>query len=360
MLISSLTGVVMNDLKLIKPKKINAGDTVAAISLSWGGASVFPHRYQAGKKQLEESFGLKVIETPHALAPASDLAAQPQLRASDLHWAFENPDVKAVIAIIGGDDSVRLIDHVDVEILRKHPKIFMGYSDSTVTHFQCLKAGLTSIYGPSIMAGFAENGGLFDYMKASVHQTLFSTAPLGDVTANMNGWTDAFLDWGNPDNQPIKRPLKQSSGYRFLQGERAVTGHLIGGCVEVLEMLKGTTLWPDKCQWDGAILFLETSEEAPSQSYVVRCLRNYAATGILEKLSGIILGRPANLKPEQIQQYDEAIEHVVAKECGLNHMPIITQMDFGHTDPMGCLPYGVQARIDPVAKKFELLDSAVS
>ena len=74
-------------------------------------------------------------------------------------------EVNAVIAIIGGDDSVRILDHVDTEVLRKNPKIFMGYSIQR-SHLQCFQAGLVSVYGPSFMAGFAENGGLFDYMKS--------------------------------------------------------------------------------------------------------------------------------------------------------------------------------------------------
>lgn len=345
---------------LTKPAALQAGDTIAAISLSWGGASVFPHRYEAGKKQFEEAFGVKVIETPHALRPAAELATRPDLRAQDLIWAFENPDIKGIIAIIGGDDSIRLLPHVDLSILKKNPKIFMGYSDSTITHFQCLKAGLTSIYGPAFMAGFAENGGLFDYMKKSVEQNLFSAEPAGVIEPNSSGWTDEFLDWAVPDNQATPRTLKKSKGWRFLQGDQVVQGPLIGGCVEALEMIKGTDVWPDQSIWKDSLLFLETSEEAPSQSYMLRCLRNYAATGILHDLGGILLARPANVKDDQIEQYDEAIHHVVNVECGLSSLPIITQMDFGHTDPMMCLPYGVRAEIDPVKETFSLLESAVA
>lgn len=345
---------------LFKPKALKAGDTVAAISLSWGGASVFPHRYEAGKRQLEEAFGVKVIETPNALLPSQELAASPKKRAEDLMWAFENPDIKAIIAIIGGDDSVRTLPYIDLDVISKNPKIFMGYSDSTVTHFTCMKAGISSIYGPTFMAGFAENGGLFDYMKDSVRKTLFETDIVGEVKPNTSKWTDdESLSWAKPEDQLKSRPLNDITGVRVLQGNKAVQGHLIGGCVEVLEMLKGTEVWPDKSEWDGAILFLETSEEAPSVDFVVRCLRNYAATGIVERLSAIMLGRPAKVDPEKIEQYDEAVFHVVNKEMGITDLPIMTQMDFGHTDPMFLLPYGAKAEIDPVKKTFSILESAV-
>lgn len=346
-------------MSVIRPKALKAGDTVAAVSLSWGGASVFPHRYEAGKRQLEQAFGLKVVEAPNALRSAAELAAEPALRVADLIWAFENPDIKAVFSIIGGDDSVRILPYVDPALFRDNPKIFMGFSDSTVTHMQCFAAGLRSVYGPSLMAGFAENGGLFDYMKASVQRTLFSTDPIGELKPNTDGWTDVFLDWADPENQNKKRPLVPSLGNSFLQGSRKVQGPLIGGCIEVLEMLKGTPVWPSPEQWDGAVLFLETSEEAPSPSFVIRCLRNYAASGLLQRLSGLLLGRPANIPPNRHSEYDEAIHRVLNVECGLSDMPIVTQMDFGHTDPMMCLPYGAMTTIDPDARTIVISDSAV-
>jgi muramoyltetrapeptide carboxypeptidase LdcA involved in peptidoglycan recycling len=71
--------------------------------------------------------------------------------------AFLDPSIKAIISTIGGDDSIRLMPFVDLNIIGNNPKIFMGYSDTTVTHFMCLKAGLSSFYDPAVMNGFAEN-----------------------------------------------------------------------------------------------------------------------------------------------------------------------------------------------------------
>lgn len=343
---------------LIKPPVLKAGDQVAAISLSWGGASVYPHRYQVGKRQLEEAFGVKVVETPNALLPSSELSASPRLRAEDFMWAFENPDIKAIITIIGGDDSVRTLRYLDYDVIAQNPKIFMGYSDATASHFACMKAGISSIYGPTFMAGFAENAGIFDYMRQSVQKTLFSSSPIGEVKENRQGWTcDESLKWSDPESQKIPRPLNPSKGVSILQGTALAKGHLMGGCVEVLEMLKGTDVWPATEEWAGAILFLETSEEAPDPGYFMRCLRNYAETGILEHLSGIIMGRPANVSLDKLDQYDQALLHVVEKEYGLT-FPIIGQMDFGHTDPMFLIPYGAQAEIDPVNKTFTILEGA--
>jgi muramoyltetrapeptide carboxypeptidase LdcA involved in peptidoglycan recycling len=236
----------------------------------------------------------------------------------------------------------------------------LGYSDTTVIHLACLKAGLVSFYGPSIMAGFAENGGMFPYMVDSVRKTLFSSAPVGRIAPNAAGWTAEFLDWAEPELQMCKRELTPSAGWRFLQGGGIRRGPLIGGCLEVLGWLRGTDVWPASEMWRGAILFLETSEEAPPPTAVLRELRVYAAMGILKQLAGILFGRPGGqVPPEQFDAYDRAIHQVIHEEEGLRDLPVITQMDFGHTDPMFVLPYGVEAEIDCDAQVFTIVENAV-
>src|SRR5262245_65231406 len=101
--------------------------------------------------------------------------------------AFADTSIRAVVSTIGGDDSIRILPFLDLGVLRTHPKIFMGYSDTTVTHFACLAAGLTSFYGPAFMAGFAENGGMHRYLVDSVRRTLFSSAPVCAVAPNTGG-----------------------------------------------------------------------------------------------------------------------------------------------------------------------------
>ncbi len=331
---------------MIKPQKLQPGDKVAAISLSWGGPGTFPHRYAAGKQQLQDEFELVVVETPCALRDAAWLQRHPQARADDLMKAFVDPSIKALISTIGGNDSIRILPYLDLDILRSNPKIFMGYSDTTITHMACFKAGLVSFYGPAIMAGFAENGGMFPYMIDSVRKTLFSSAPIGTLAPNMDGWAIEMLDWADPKNQPRKRKLAPSSGWKFIQGTGVRQGHLLGGCFEVLDWLRGTDFWPEPDVWQDAILFLETSEEAPPPSTVLYGLRSYAAMGILEKLSGILFGRPGGpLAPDQFTEYDKVIRQVVTEEEGLSDLPIITHMDFGHTDPMFVLPYALGSLI---------------
>lgn len=346
---------------LIKPRKLRSGDQVAAVTLSWGGPGAIPSRYKAGKTQFEKEFGLTVVEMEHTLADPIWLAHNPAARAEDLMAAFADDSIKGIISTIGGDDSIRLIPFLDLDLIKKNPKVFVGYSDTTISHLACFKAGLSSFYGPSFMAGFAENGGIHSYLSQSFRNILFAAEPPGIVSPNTVGWTAEWLDWDVPENQSNLRHLNQPTGWHFLQGSGTVSGHLLGGCLEVLEWLRGTALWPSPDQWTGAILFLETSEEAVPPLTVKRALRVYAAEGILERISAILFGRPGGgIDPDLIPEYDRALLDVVSDEQGLVNMPIVTRMDFGHTDPIMTLPYGIQAELDCMRREFRIVESAVT
>ncbi len=345
--------------KLILPDMLRPGDKVAAISLSWGGPGSLPHRYEAGKRQLEAEFGLTVVETPNALRDAEWLHANPRARAADLMGAFADPSIKAIFSTIGGDDSIRLLPFLDLDLIAANPKIFMGMSDTTVTHLACFKAGLSTAYGPGIMQAFAENGGMFAYVVESIRNTLFSTKPIGEVRPDVRGWTVEFLDWANPENQNRRRQLNASHDWKWIRGSGIHRGPLMGGCIEVLDWLRGTHVWPGRHQWEGAILFIETSEEAVPPTTVLRILRTFGAMGILQPLSGILFGRPGGqVSPSQFEGYDVAILQAL-DEVGLSEMPLVTHMDFGHTDPVFILPYGVQAEINCDQQSLTLLGSAV-
>lgn len=343
-------------MELVKPKALKPGDKVAVISLSWGGAGELPARYEQGKNQLQATFGLEVVETKHALQSAQWLYENPRARAADLMAAFADPSIKAIISAIGGDDSCRILRYVDSAVIKRNPKIFLGFSDSTITHLLCLKAGLTSFYGPSLLVGFAENGGMFPYQVADIKRTLFSASAVGEVKPHALGWTSELLDWSDSSLQNTRRKVAPSAGWNFLQGNQRVQGHLIGGCLEALESLKSTAFWPTKAMWRDAILFFETSEARPEPDYFRWWLRNYAQQGILRAAKGLLLGRPDN--NTYVQEYNAELLKVLAEE-GLTDMPVITEMDFGHTSPVFTIPYGVRAQIDCLSRTFSLLESGV-
>jgi len=342
---------------MIRPKKLNKGDTVAAISLSWGGAGEIPHRYEAGIQQLEKNFDIKVVPTRNALKSADWIYKNPKARAEDLMEALEDPNIKAIISTIGGEDSIRTLPFIDLKTIQNNPKIFLGFSDSTITHFCFYKAGVTSFYGTSIMTGFAENGGMFPYQTVDINRSLFDADSIGKVLPNGLAWTSEMLEWSDPKNQAIKRKTSPCTDWTFLQGTSIVRGGLLGGCLEVLEFLKDTPFWVSPDGWLDKILFFETSEIMLKPDNFRWILRNYAASRILHQINGLIVGRPYENKYKK--EYDEILLSVIKEEEGLANLPIITGMDFGHTSPTFTLPYGVMAEINCVERSFSILESGV-
>lgn len=333
-------------MRLIKPQRLKSGDRVAAVTPSWGGPGSMPWRYEAGKRQLQDEFGLDVVEMPHTLASPEWVAAHPQARAQDLMDAFSDPAIAGIVATIGGDDSIRLLPFLNLDVIAKNPKVFLGFSDTTSLHLACLTAGLTSFYGPSIMVGFAENGGMHRYTIDGIRKALFSAEPIGTIARNNEGWTGASPDWRDPAAQSQRRKLLPPTAPRILQGSKNVKGRLIGGCADVLEMAKGTVWWPPLPAWENAILFYETSEDAPPPSFVKYWMRNFAAQNILSSIRGIVIARADPRGDETYQDRLEAAIVTVLAEEGLGDVPVLSGLDFGHTQPMITLPYGVRASID--------------
>ncbi len=343
-------------LSLIKPKGLTAGDTVAAVSLSWGGAGddMFRWRYELAKKRLLEQFGLKLIEMDSTLKGSEYLYEHPEKRAEDLMNAFSEAHIKAIFSCIGGEESIRMLPFIDFDVIKKNPKILLGYSDTTISHLICLKAGVSSFYGPSLLAEFAENIKIFDYTTEHFKEALFSAAPIGTILP-ADEWTGERIDW-RIENAGVAKQMQKNQGYEFLQGNGIANGPLIGGCIEVLEMAKGTLLWPELMAFDGSILFLETSEEMPPPSNFEYWLRNYGSQGILQKINGLIFG-----KPYQERYNDEYKEKIikVLRELGLHQLPVIMNLPFGHNEPMCILPYGAMAEINCENRTFSIRDSGV-
>lgn len=124
-------------------------------------------------------------------------------------------------------------------------------------------------------------------------------------------------------------------------------------------MLKGTPWWPPVDYWDGAILLYETSEEAPSDTLVLRWMRNLAAQGILSRISGMLLGR-AGGQMTDAQRIAQGLSIMRAlDEVGLNTLPVIADLDIGHTDPILTLPYGAVAEIECATSTVRILEAAV-
>ena len=345
---------------MIKPKRLKKGDTIAIVSLSSGmaGDDAFRHRYELGKKRLEEEFGLKTVTMSNALKGSEYLSKHPEARAKDFTDALKDKNIKGIICNIGGADTIRLLPYIDFEAIKNNPKVFMGYSDTTVNHFMMYKAGVTSYYGPSVMCEFGENYEMHDYTKKYVNEVLFKNSENITITSSPK-WTSEFLDWSNEAYDSQKRKMQlEKHGYEVLQGNGSFEGELLGGCIDVFPMFIGTDIWPSTNEWKNKILFLETSEDEVAPDYIEYYLRNLVAQGIIDKINGIIIGKPQDEK--YYEEYKEVYKNVVGVEAKRPELPILYNVNIGHTAPMCIFPFGQKIRVDLDKKEIIFLEKPMS
>lgn len=343
-----------------KPNHLIPGDKVAVVSLSSGmlGEPWAIHKYDIAKERLEHDFGLSVVVMPNALKGIEYLDNHPEARAADLMDAFRDKSIKAVFSAIGGDDTIRLLPYIDFDVLRDNPKIFTGFSDTTTNHMMMHKAGLVSYYGASIMTNFSEYVRINDYTLSAIKNTLFEPKTTLDIPSAPYWYDDEDEKiWWDEKNVNVLRPYHpEEVGYEVISGGGIAEGELLGGCLDVFIELLGTSFWPN--DWDGKLLFLETSEMDMSCDHLTWLLRNLAAQGIFDKIKGILVGKPA--RRSKYEPYKEVYRRVVAKEAGHPELPILYNVNIGHAEPITVLPIGVKARLDAEKKTLTLLEPATN
>ena len=343
---------------MIKPNQLKKGDKVAIVSLSWGGLGdkELIHKYYIAKERLERDFGLEVVIMPHALKGSDFVYNHPELRAKDFMDAIKDKTIKAIFCAIGGSDSVRILPYMDYDVIRNNPKIFMGYSDTTVSHFVMNKAGVVSYYGPSIMCEFGEYVKMIDYTENAVKNILFNNTD-GYFVDSSDEWSNDSVGWQEENINIQRKMIPEEHHYEVLSGTGVVTGELLGGCLDVFPMIVGTDIWSKTDEWEGKILLLETSEDKPSPDYVLYYLRNLGAQGILNKINGIIVGK---LKEEAFYEEYKEVYLTVLKEFNCEGLPIIYNVNIGHAIPNGILPLGIKYEINIEEKTIRFLESATA
>lgn len=341
---------------MIKPSKLQKGDTIAIIAPSWNGYEIFPHVVELGIKRLE-AFGFKVKKGKSLMRSNEELYTNPKLRADDIHEQFEDENVKGIISIIGGYESVRVLPHIDPKIITSNPKFFMGFSDITTFNAYFNQLGLVTFNGPAVMAGFAESYELQDEFIKYIESFLFDEWEEFSYQP-FSKYSESYLDWNEPKNLELKNPnyIENTTKWRCIQGKGCVEGKLFGGCIEVFEFMKGTKYWPGLEFFDNKILFFETSEDKPSPDQVEHFLRNYGMMGILESINGILVGRAKSYSLNEKKELEEKILKVL-KEFNREDLIVITNVDFGHTDPQVIFPLGIKTRINSSPPTITLLES---
>lgn len=275
-----------------RPLPLKPGDKVAIISPSSGMPFLFPWVYKQGLNRIREIFELVPVEFPTACQSPEYLSRNPQARAEDINAAFSDTSIKGIIATIGGIDQIRILPYLNKEVITLNPKIFMGYSDCTNLHLFLWNLGMVSYYGGAVMTQFAMGGGMQDYTINSIKKALFDP-PIGQVSAALE-YSDADLDWADEKNLSKKRPMYRSEGWDWHNNnEQIIEGRLWGGCLEVLELhLSVRRYLPAFEKLDGTILFIETSEEMPSEGFVYCFFAALAEIGLLQRFKAILVAYP--------------------------------------------------------------------
>jgi len=330
-------------MELTAPPRVGPGDTVAVVCPSAPAVAWWPHRLERGTAYLE-SLGLRVRVMPNAGLETGWTAGTGRQRAEDLNGAFADPEVTVVLAAIGGNHSNQVVEHLDFDVVRTHPKVFQGLSDITVLHWALQRhAGLRTFYGPALLTSLAEYPAVLDLTDRSLRAAWFGDPAPGFEPAP--AWTDELLDFFTRADLERPRHLTPGTGWRRLRGGRAV-GPLQGGCLETICWhLKGSPDWLDL---DGAVLLLETSEEQPSPSEVDAYLTDFRRLGLFDVIAGLVVARPYGYPEDEV----DGLWRVVEDATAASGIPVLAGVDCGHTDPMLTLPLGARVELDVDAGIF--------
>lgn len=343
---------------MIKPQKLSLGDTVVLISPASGlaGVDVFRHRADNGKSCLEKMH-FNVIEGAHARIPG-ERAGTGEERARDIQDGLNNPDVKAFISMIGGNHVCsEMLPHLDYDLIRKNPKIFMGYSDVTSLLLSIYaKTGLITFYGPAVMSQFGEYPAIMPYTKKWFEKVVMSSNPIGEIESSPK-WTDETLDWGQKADLTRPRKMQPSNGWEWLQ-EGQASGKLIGGCIQVLtHLIDGYSEYlPD---FTDSLFFWESAEKEVGVGHtpdeIITDLIKIKEFGILDKMSGMIVGRPYCYNAAWNKELKQKIIEIIDDPT----KPILYDVEIGHTDPILTIPIGVEATVNSQSHPFSITQSAV-
>lgn len=334
--------------------RLHPGDKVAVLSPSFAAPGMFPTVYELGLERLRTIFQLEPVEYP----TTRKLGASPAERAADLVGAFSNPDIKAVIATIGGDDQVTYIKNLPKDPFLHNPKSFFGYSDNSHFCNFLFLLGIPSYYGGSIMTQYAMQGAMDEYTVRYIKHALFEGGEIEIIPSET--YNDQEYDWHDDALLCKARHHWPNEDY-YWDGSQNAEGILWGGCLEsVDEMLRHDVPIPTLEQFKDIVLMLETSEEIPTADYVRRVFRAFGERGILGVVRGVLMGRAKAWEldkryadKEKEQYRNEQRETVLRVIRQYNpDVTIVQNVNFGHTDPQVPMPYGGKIHIDTDQKKL--------
>lgn len=333
------------------PPPARPGDRIAVLSPSLAAPAHWPDVHEQALRRLRETTGLVPVEFP----TTRQAGASPHARAADVHAAFADPGIRAIICTIGGDDQVRVIPHLDPDILRADPKPFLGYSDNTNLLNLLWTSGIAGYYGGSTQVHLGPGPGVHDIHARSLRAALLGG---GALELSDPGESEDFgVNWDDPRSLRENGEREPTNGYTWAGPRRAVTGHTWGGCLEGVDWILLADRFPyPPSALSGGILLLETSELTPPAHWVRYTLRALGERGLLAPLAGVLAARPpvstfdrrpvaAERERLRAEQRDAVIETVAEYNPDA---VVCVGVPFGHTTPQWIVPYGGTVTLDGV------------
>lgn len=313
-------------MKIIKPPHLKKGDLIGLISPASSPDNL--EKINQGVKYFER-LGYRVVVGKNVGRFRGYLAGTDDERVNDLHSMFAHKDVKAIFCIRGGYGSIRLLDKINFNLIKRNPKIFVGYSDITSLQLAIFqKTGLVTFSGPMATVDFA--GEVNPFTEEVFWRMVTSTKPFGKFR--------------NPDNQKISCLSKGKA-----------QGILLGGNLSLVVSLLGTSYIP---KFDRSILFLEEVEEKPYR--IDRFFAQMKLAKIFDKVSGIILCNFTDCEETDLNKKSLTLNDVIGDYFEKLNKPVVYNLVYGHINPKNTIPIGVKALVDCDKKYIEILESCVS
>ncbi|WP_151081613.1 S66 family peptidase [Nocardioides cynanchi] len=339
---------------LLRPAKAAPGDRVAVLSPSFAAPAAGPEVHEQALRRLTEVTGLVPVEYP----TTRRLGGSAEDRAADLNAAFADPDIRAVLATIGGEDQITVIPHLHADLARRDPKPFLGYSDNTNLLSWLWQQGVASFHGGSTQVHLGPGPAVDPVHAASLRAALLDG---GRLEITEPGEAEDFgRDWQDPAALTSYGDREPTEPWAWAGPPRSVTGPTWGGCIEVVQwILTAGRFADDAGVLRGGVLLLEASEELIPASEFGYILRSLGERGLVAAVDAVVVSRPPTSTREQRPDAGQraarrAEQRDVAISTVARYNPdavVVVGVPFGHTRPQWVLPYGGSMTVDGAQRR---------
>lgn len=339
---------------VITPSKARPGDKVAVLSPSFAAPGVWPAVHEQALRRLADATGLVPVEYPTTRL----VGASAQARAADVNTAFADPEIRAVLATIGGEDQITVVPHLDPAAARADPKPFLGYSDNTNILSWLWSHGVAGFYGGSTQVHLGPGPALDECHEMALRAALLTGGRL-DIT-DPGESEDLGKDWADPAALSEYGDREATEPWTWAGPERSVTGRTWGGCLEVIQWILTAGRFPDDpAVLRGGVLLLETSEDLIPARQFGWILRSLGERGLLAAVDAVLVARPpASNFEHRPDRAGRAAHRAAQRDTAVDlinhynpHAVVCLGIPFGHTRPQWVLPYGGYVTVDGAQQK---------